>query len=391
VRLRDGDWLPGDVVSLDGERLVFRTDLAPALVLPLSSVHSLYLGADVTASLADGATGRDLWNDGWNPNRANTNLARSQSDATGKGEQPWAYHDGGYTLTGASRGGQSMLARKWPAYAGAYALNLEIANTGRSPAFNIQLFNARDERTFTIYSIGGRVNVYFNPSAVRLNRFAGAGKRFQVEETIDAAGGNIRVTLVMDRPAKTFRVFMAGKEIGKIPFKEEEAGDALEVGGMTLVPMSSGVVSGKASRIAKMWLSPWDGLPVATAAPAKKPEPSAEGAEPKKDSAKLPVIHLANGDEFAGTIGKIGPDLVSVDSDAGPLELPGKRVAWIHFPGNTETVTDHFPRLRFHDRGLLSVKDLHIDNDRVKCTTLQGQSLDIPRSVVKEIVYRPLE
>jgi hypothetical protein len=268
-------------------------------------------------------------------------------------------------------------------------LNLEIANTSRTPAFNLQLFNAKDERTFTIYSTGGRVNVYFNPSTARLNRFGGAGKRFQIEEKTDAMGENIRVAIVMDRPAKTFRVFMAGKEVGKIPFKEDEAAEALEVGGVSLSPMSIG--PGSKNRITRLWLAPWDGLPVATPAPAKNAEPAGEGAEPKKDTAPLPVIHLANGDEFAGTLGKIGAGLITVDSDAGPLELPGKRVAWIHFPANAEAVTDHFPRLRFHDRGLLSVKDLRIEDDRVKCTTLQGQPLDFPRSIVKEIVYRTLE
>jgi hypothetical protein len=55
------------------------------------------------------------------------------------------------------------------------------------------------------------------------------------------------------------------------------------------------------------------------------------------------------------------------------------------------TPSDHFPRLRFHDRGLLSVKDLLFEDERVRCKTLEGQSLEFPLSLVKEVVYRPLE
>src|SRR5206468_1327586 len=112
-----------------------------------------YLSPDVAASVADGSTGRGLWTDGWNPNRQY--MSRQQADAISKSERPWMYHDGGYAVTGANRSGTAVLARKWPAYAGAYAMNLEMTNPGRSASFNIQLFNSKDERTFTVYCIGG--------------------------------------------------------------------------------------------------------------------------------------------------------------------------------------------------------------------------------------------
>jgi len=388
VRLGNGDWLPGDVVSLDARQLVMKTSLTPELIVPLAELRGLYLNPDV-ASIHPGLPGfRGLWTDGWNPNRAN--MTRQQMAAAAKSGQPWMYHDGGYALTGASRSGTAMLARKWPAYAGAYAVNLEMPNTGRSAAFHIQLYNSRDERTFTVYCIGGRVNVYFNPGSARLNRFGGGGKNFQTEAKADPGSGNVRVSVVLDRPAKTFRVFMAGKEIGKIAFKENEATEALDVGGISLTPMSSGLGSGGQGRIAGIWLAPWDAPPAKTTGPADKKEAGAAGAEPAKDSAPEPAIYLANGDEFTGAIEKISAGVVTVNSEAGPLELPGKRVAWIHFPGPDARETKHFPRLRFHDSGVLSVQDLHIENERVKCRTMQGQALEFPLSLVKEVVWRPL-
>ena len=251
--------------------------------------------------------------------------------------------------------------------------------------------------------------MYFNPGTARLNRFAGGGKRFEAEGKTESGSGNTRITIVLDRPAKTFRVLMDGKEIGKIAFKEDEANEALDACGMSLTPTYYSASSGTQNRITSIWLAPWDGPPAAaekkeTAAaafarkayeeaygPAKKEDAAASRPEAKKIHAPAPIIHLANGDEFEGAIAKLTADLVTVDSDAGPLELPGKRVAWIHFPGGTVESPEHFPRLRFHDRGLLSVNDLQIGEARVKCRTLQGQALEFPLSLVKEVIWRAMD
>ena len=39
-------------------------------------------------------------------------------------------------------------------------------------------------------------------------------------------------------------------------------------------------------------------------------------------------------------------------------------------------------------RSTLSIKDLQIDGERVKCQTLLGQALEFQLSLVKEVVYR---
>ena len=373
VRFANGDWLPGDVVSLEGKVLVLKTALTPELNVPLSEVHSLYVNRDVAATVADGASGPRLWSEGWNPTRST--LTRQRVEDTARSAQPWMYHDGSYTPTSASRNGQAMLAYRWPACAVGYALNFEVVNPGRGASFSVQLFNSKDERTFTVTVNGSRVYVYFNPGSARLNQLAGGGKRFQVEGRAESAGAVARVSVVLDRPARMFRVFMAGKEIGKIPFKESEVDGAFDVGGMSLNTASYTSVRGMQNRIARIWLAPWDGASLWSA--------GVQGASEA-------VIHLINGDEFAGSVEKISGDRVAVNSDAGLLELPGQRVAWIHFPTDAEAVPEHFPRLRFYDSGVLSLKELEIAGDRVKCLTLQGQQLEFPLNAVKEAVWRPI-
>ena len=386
VRLGNGDWLPGDVAALDGDRLVLKTSLAPELIVPLAELRGIYLNPEVAATLGDGVSGPRLWSEGWKLNQSN--LRRQAEDAAAKSESPWMYHDGSYTLTGTARGEQAMIAQRWPAYAGAYALNLDLTISVRSPPFSVQLFNSKDERTFTATVVGTRVYVYFHPNTAKLNGFAAGGKHFQIEGTLDSGSDNTRVAIVLDRPAKTFRVFMAGKEIGKIAFKDDEAKEALDACGMALTPMSFS--SGRQNRIAGIWLAPWTG-PLATASATEEKPEAAPDPELKKTPAPPPTIHLANGDEFTGTIATLNADRIAVESDAGPLELPGKRVMWIQFPGAAAAAPADFPRLRFHDRGRLSVKDLEIGTDRVQCRTLHGQSLEFPLNLVKEIVWRALE
>ena len=397
IRLGNGDWLPGDVTSLDGTRLVMRTDVAPEFSVPLSGLRAVYLNADAAATVADGATGPELWNEGAAPNRSNG--LRQAMDETTKSERSWRYFDGGYTVMGVPRNGQQTVTRRWPAYAGAYAINFETSTPGRTTYFHAQIFNAKEERTFTVQASGTRMYIYYNPNSSRPNRVGmAAPKQLQIENKSE--DGRARVSLVLDRPAKTFRIIIGEKEVGKIPFKEDDAKDALDACGVTLTTSYYSATASGHSRIDHLWLAPWNPPAAKTSAGAAKSADKPADKPPEKEAALAPdagmkadftpVIHLANGDDFPGTIDKITPELVTVNSDAGPLEFPVKRIAWIHFPNCSEPITDHYPRLRFHGRGVLSMNDLHITADRVQCKTLGGQALDFPLSVVKEIVWRPI-
>jgi hypothetical protein len=406
LKLANGDWLQGEVVSLDGKQLVMKTDLAPDLKFPMSELRAVYLNPGTVATVSDGASGPESWADGWSPNNGANGMFISGIASNGsaaKTGRVWTYHDGSYAPTG-SRGGQPVLSKRWPAYEGSYTINFEVVTTGLGRSFNAQLYNSKEERTFSITASGTRLYVYYSPGFARANR-GGAPKNFQVENKGGSEGGRMRVSLVMDRAAKTFRVIKDGKEAGKITFKGDEAKEALDACGFSLsAPTAYSSTKGNVQgRVASMWLAPWSGMTVALApapvaeekekpAPGDgaKKEPEA-GAEKKNAAETAPNVFLANGDDFSGTIEKLTAELVAVNSDAGPLELPGKRVAWIRFPGPDRAEVTHFPHLRFHDRGLLSVNDLHINDGRVQCKTLDGQPLDFPLNVVKEVVWRPLD
>ncbi len=404
LKLANGDWLPGEVVSLDGKELVLKTDLAPALKFPVSELRALYLDRGVVGALSDGATGPDSWANGWTPGRgANGMIATGVvfGGTAAKSARPWTYHDGSYLAAG-PRTSQQMLSKRWAGYEGPYAIHFEVTSPAQGRSFSAQIYNSKEEQTFSITSSGPRLYVYYN--GPRAGLAAGPRKNFRIDLKTAAEGGTVRVALVLDQPAKTFRVMLDGKEVGKMAFKADEAKEALEAGGFSLSgPMSYSSISTKESdrgRICNIWLAPWSDTPAVADAAAEKEKPAAD-PEPKKEPASgaektaalktAAHVFLANGDEFAGTIEKLTADLLTVNSEVGPLEVPGKQIAWLRFPGPERPAADHFPRLRFHDRGLLSVNDLHITDGRVQCQTLDGQPLDFPLNVVKELAWRPLD
>ncbi|MCE9610682.1 MAG: PDZ domain-containing protein [Chthoniobacter sp.] len=402
LRLANGDWLQGEVVSLDGQGLVMKTDLTPELHVPFSELRAVYLNPHVVATLSDGASGPEMWHDGWVPSGSgNTTMLTASGGAgsAGKTPPPWLYHDGTYTSPRA-RSSQPRLAKRWPASEGACAINFNLTSPARSLYFSAQFFNSKEERTITITANGTRLYVYFNFGVPGANGVGARPKQFQIDTRAASSGESIPISLVLDRPAKTFRMFFAGKEVGKIPFQEDEAKEALEACGFSISPsLFSSANGGAQNRVTNLWIAPWS---AATEAPsfaaASETVPGADAtkdpapdAETKGAAEFAPTIFLANGDECAGLIEKLTPALVTVNSDAGRLELPGKRITWIRFPGPERPSADHFPRLRFHDRGLLSVNDLQFANDRVRCKTLDGQALDFPIGVVKEVVWRPLD
>jgi len=390
IRLANGDWLPGEIISLDDRRIVVKNSLAHDLAFSAESLRSIFLSQDVIASMADGSTGSELWSkgrirNGYGMNTVNF-IGMQSSSARTQQANGWVYHDGSYIVP-KGRGSGGGLSKKWPAYAGNYAIHFEIEGSNRSNSFNVQIMNSRQEQTFSLYSYGGgQMQGHYQGRGADAAR-GGGMKQFQFQDKVLANAAKIEVTLVLDRNARAFRAFVNGKEAGKIVFKPEQVQAAFDLASVNITP-SFGGGGDRASRVANLWIGPWEGAGPQTADPAgEKPN---DGANPAGSAEPRPVIHLANGDEFSGKLLALTADELKADSEAGPLELPRDRVAWVRFPGAAPNNGGHYPRLRFHDRGVLSVTDLVVDAEKVKCRTLQGQAIEFPLSVVKEVVWRPV-
>ncbi len=370
VRLGNGDWLPGEIVSLSGGQLVLRNQLSPQLAFPLNSLRSVYVSPAAAASVADGASGPELWSKGWSAGRPA--LEREQSEALAGPQEAWSYHDGTYSLSAANpRFGVPGLARKWPAYTGAFAVNLEMETAEAAPAFQIQLFNAKDQPTISLFCPGnGRIYFGFNAATDGGNGQRFTNKDFRLPRTSEK---KLQLSLVLDRPARAFRVLAAGQEIGRVTFKKEEADAALEVAGINITPQGAR----RPWRLANLWLAPWAAL---------SDQGTASALPPRTQQ----VIHLANGDETSGEIEGIDAALLTLNTDVGKLTLPLQRVTLLSFPGPETARPENAVRLRFHDRGVLSVTNLQIEKDRIACQTLQGQRLEFPLALVKELVYQPV-
>jgi membrane-associated protease RseP (regulator of RpoE activity) len=384
VRFANGDWLPASIVSLDATRAEIETGLAARLAIPVRSLRSVYFNPEVSAAIADGSSGREMWMSGWNGGRPNVAIRGGENRPAA---ELWSYHDGSYALRGASRSGAAALSQQWAAAAGASALSFEILNPSRNTSFNVRLFNLRGDQTLSLHCYNGRATVYFNPGRSGRAVFGGGAKHFQLDDVTREGGGSLRIGLILDRPERTFRLLSNEREVGKVQFKDDDAREMLEAAGMVVTPMYSS--AGKPVRIGNLWRGPWEGRPAPQIEAPVAQEPEAPGEKRAAEPAP-PVIYLANGDEFAGSIEALEGDVLKVNSEAGLLELPRERVAWIRFPVSGPAPAAVYPRLRFHDRGLLSVQGLEIGIDRVKCRMLDGQPLEFPLSLVKEIVWRSL-
>lgn len=381
VRLSNGDWLPGEIVSLNERQLVLRNSLSGELILPTHSLRSLYVSSEVARSLADGASGPEPWSKGSRAERASFGQVFAE-EGTGLPES-WSYHDGTYSLVGSSRFSGLGLAHQWTAYPGGYAVNLELETADVMPSLQIQLFNTKEQPTINVYCPGnGRVYVGFNTVPDGLNGARFGNKEFSFPRSREK---KLRISLVLDVPGRNFRMIFDGKEVGRIAFKEAEARATLDIAGINITPQGGR----KLCRVSNLWLAPWSGPSDRGADPTGKQDAGRPAAEPQKNAREPEVIYLANGDEATGKVEGIEANLMTVNTEVGSLALPLQRVAWLQFPGPEVPRSEDAIHLRFHDRGVLTVKELHIENDRVACQTSEGQALVFPLALVKELVYQP--
>lgn len=78
-----------------------------------------------------------------------------------------------------------MLSKKWPASEGSYAIHFEVLAHAQSRSFSAQIYNSKQECTFSITSSGRLLYVSYNPGFTRANRVI-APKNFQIEKKTPA-------------------------------------------------------------------------------------------------------------------------------------------------------------------------------------------------------------
>jgi hypothetical protein len=290
VRLSNGDEVPGELVSLDAEKLILNTAGAGALSLPRRYVQSLRQMAGGSRIVFEGPTGMEGW---------------SSSNPAG-----WKYLNGGFTTTGPGGIGRDV---KLPPLA---RLEFDLAWRG-------QLVLLLSFYTDGLEEEWGANNAYMlqlNQGWVylqRMRRQMGGSNlgNCQVQSLFNKT--RVHVELLCNKPAKTIALALDGVLVKQWTDNNEWVGGGT---GVLFAQQGNGL-----TRVSDLRVSEWDG---------KFEEASAPAVRAKED-----LLELANHDKITGNLQGIRDGKISLATAFAPMDIPVERAQVIELSSiKTEVV-----------------------------------------------------
>lgn len=344
VRLRNGDWLPADVVGSDAGAVLFKTPFSERLTVSRGSIQSIYTPA-VAALVSDGATGRQRWKE--------TDPARQRGRNDAAAAPSYGYQDGGYSLKRSSAGPLESAGLLLPIPEARDAISVEFNVTTPHAFLTFQLMDKKGQTVVSVWDNGN--NLQIDGDEVR---FSPLGK-------VALQNGNTRVQLVLDPGTRSMHLALNGQQAGTCQLKKDVPW--VGIASLFLMPWGN---SDRHFRVSDVWVAPWRGSFADT-------PPAAENQV---------RLSLANGDEATGALLKLDGATVEIDSPAvGRLSLPVSRVRALEVHAPAAPAIAAY-RVRLYDRGLISASALRITGESVVLQTELGE-LHVPLIQVKEIVF----
>lgn len=319
VRLANGNELPGQILTLDQNRLVLNTWYAGTLTIPRKHVRSIRQVR--TGNLVyEGPNSMEEW-------------------TTGRGGQGrgWAFGEGSLVSTRPGLIGRDM---KLPDQA---RIDFDLSWAGNLGLL-ISLYVPQIEN----YSS----NCYLlnlNSGFIYLNRSSARGGQNNLGQTqVEELGrrNKARIGIRTSKEQKTFALLVDGNLVKQWRDPGEFAGT-----GTGLVFYSQGHGSLNISRIQ---ISEWDGR--------LDDAGSLEGAAGNQDT-----ISMVNRDKVSGTIEKIADNQLRLTSDFAPLSIPLERIDRIELAGATSEgikEDDSMVRIGLPNEGLVLVKLERMNRER---------------------------
>lgn len=360
VRLRNGDWLTGEIKAMDAKSITLKTPFHDSLKTELAAVRTIY--ASPTAStIADGGSGRERWK---KPVGGNSFQPANLEDDD-VASPSFAYSDGAYSYRrNGSESGNASIALPVAAVGG--SVSIEFTVSGPANALVLQLLDPRKQYAYYLSYSGSMVQLTrMIPAAV------GARQRpeqfsFKLPEAVAVRNSKIRVQMIFDPGAHAIHLVVDGRKAGTCKLKKDTPWT--DIGN---VVFSSAYSGNNPFSISDVWVAPWDG---------RLPE---DGASKAGEA----FITLSNGDESIGRLVGMNGDEVELESDAiGSLPLPLSRIRTmqIHPAIMPRKAAFH---VRLDDRGLISADELKISGGKLAMKTHLGE-LSVPLGMVKEITFK---
>lgn len=342
LELKNGDRLPGELVSMNAEAAHFKNTLLGERDIARSALWNYFTGPVI-----DGASG---WLDSEMMNGRSVTPDR------------WITLDGSYFTrqTGDNSGEYAYLGRTGLKLPVRYELRCEALAIGEhEPYFSIMLAakNGNSQLNFSFSNNGVNIHGYsqrgnarsFSTEVSTQNKFANPKRRL-IRIFVDSDKGS---TLLM----------CEGQILKKLGSRKEEAVPGL---GSTVSFYSYGGYS--ATRLSNIWLGPWS------------------GDLPTQDFAAS--VALSNGDTSPGEIRTVAEGKATVSTEVGEFELPLERITTVEFGGAPSTEKSA-ARLRLQDGATIHLTEFHWESDTLSAKSPALGDLKLAAADVAELILAP--
>ena len=353
IYLTNGDMLPGNIVSMDGDKLVLDTGYAGKITIARLMVKSVTPNIKTSARIYEGPTDLSEW-----------------TTYTGGGAQvQWRFKDG--ALYAVQQYPIGRLIEKMPDTAD---IRFDAAWRGAYPQFACVIYtdNVQENRNGYILQVSG-TSLYLQ----RLVRNSGSRSLERQVEYADFGNGKCRsatFNLLVNKSAKTITLLINGRQLTQWTDPAEFAGTGT---GIAFRSNNTGDL-----KISSIVISDWDG---------KTPEVAGDsGIAVVKDD----LLRFINNDKGSGRLKSIAGEVVKFETSYATLDIPIARVVEI------VTSTENAARARknkddvqmtFADRGLLTLQLERVEKDEVKGQSENFGKIALPLGALRRMdfnIYR---
>ncbi len=369
ARCRNGDLVAGNFVALDQEQVALDSGAAGRLTLPRDRVQALYFSHEGKLPVLDGAAEHEVWEKGLNLNPNQAGAAKQPKPAAPPPSR-WSYFDGVFAVKrAAARGrenndGTVALGRIVEGMPARVEFSFEVAGKANQVFVTAQLFSEPNNLGYMMQLHPGGLFIYDTGAQ---QRRGGQQQQVQIQfgDKVKADATRYRIRILADRPTGRMTVLLNDTVVGSFGPKAGAAPRNLGTG-LALMPQQN-----MACTFSHLWVAPWNGQ-----LPGTGPAPAAAA-----DS-----VLLANGDETQGTVGRGTPEMVQMESEVGPLEVPVSRLTMVEF-GKRAMENQEGVRLRLTDRSVITVSAYRIENDMLIAQSAMLGEIQVPLAAVQEIVF----
>ncbi len=361
LELRNGDRLRGEFVALDDWQLQFQHTLLGTLTIARERLWSLYPNPHFAVS--DGGREAAAW-----LGAGRKKNAHEADDAAPADAAQWTVLDGSYILRGEPSGGMGREAQVLCAPGKEIPERFEVraeatdAN-GSMPNFGL-LLSTKDGRmslnaSFNYFQLSIYMN---NPKAKQRPNY----KNIALRDKLPEAGSRLALRVFVDRKAGTADFLLNGALVARIG---QIAGERLPGIG-EIVSISASQQEESAVVLSNLWVGPWS------------------GELPRAGEGTPAATALSNGDAAPDVPDKWQDGKFTVETAAGPLELPLEKVQALEF-GGVMTPEKAAGRIRLADGCAMSVDGFRWDGKELAAHSAILGDLRLGAGVVSELIFDP--